>query len=47
MGEIDKELEQQSSQWMSKSSPRMKKAWQCECEEHALCFCQLLRFGIS
>jgi hypothetical protein len=46
MGKIYKELEQQSSQRMSKSSPRMKKAWLRECEERAHCFYQLLRFGI-
>jgi hypothetical protein len=26
MGKIDKELEQQSSQWISKSFPRLKKS---------------------
>jgi len=46
MGKIYKELEQQSSQQMSKSSPRIKKAWQRECEEHSHCFYQLLGFGI-
>jgi hypothetical protein len=45
MEKIVKELEQQSLQWISKSFPRLKKAWQSECEEHAHCFCQLLGFG--